>query len=197
MVAMLANPLVLAVLILIVLAVLLFVAAWSAFGRRRRQASAAAQAAPTVPTALTAPAAPAAPAAPVAPAVPTARAAPPPTVAPTVAPAGAPVVAPTVAPARGVAYLTLGNAARFYPLHDPVSVIGREPGCQVEVPAEFGGVSRRHAQIEHSGGDYILSDLDSANGVWMNEALVRRNLLRDGAVFSLGRQVACTFHRNA
>lgn len=177
------SPLALAALIFAVLALLLLYAAYRAFRPRPHKAQPPAAMPPAAPAAVLTPAAPAATAPPPAHAPPAARHAPAPGVY-------------NAPPARGVAYLTLDVTAHVYPLHALPCVIGCEPGCEVEVPDRFDKVSRRHAKIERSGNDYILADLGSTNGVWVNEARVGRNLLRDGTVFSLGKQVGCTFHLN-
>lgn len=182
------SPLALAALIFAVLALLLLYAAYRAFRPRPHKAQPPAAMPPAAPAAVLTPAAPAATAPPPAHAPPAARHAP-----ARHAPAPGVYNAP---PARGVAYLTLDVTAHVYPLHALPCVIGCEPGCEVEVPDRFDKVSRRHAKIERSGNDYILADLGSTNGVWVNEARVGRNLLRDGTVFSLGKQVGCTFHLN-
>jgi hypothetical protein len=44
----------------------------------------------------------------------------------------------------------------------PKIVLGRDPLCDLALRA--GGVSRQHAEIEHTGGGFTLRDLDSRNG---------------------------------
>jgi ABC-type multidrug transport system ATPase subunit/pSer/pThr/pTyr-binding forkhead associated (FHA) protein/ABC-type multidrug transport system permease subunit len=46
-------------------------------------------------------------------------------------------------------------------------VIGRSPECDVELPGQ-NSVSRRHASIEKKGNDFILTDLGSLNGTYLN-----------------------------
>lgn len=53
-----------------------------------------------------------------------------------------------------------------FALRGPVSTIGREPGCDVVVQRRE--VSRLHARIERHGLRYILVDVDSANGTYVN-----------------------------
>ncbi len=47
-------------------------------------------------------------------------------------------------------------------------------------------VSRRHAQITREAGAFLLRDLDSANGVWVNGVRVTEQPLQEGDVISLG-----------
>lgn len=66
----------------------------------------------------------------------------------------------------------------FY-LDAPVNVIGR--GEQVEIRLEEEGISRRHAQVVHEGGAWILTDLGSTNGTVCNGVPVEGPVgLREG-----------------
>ncbi len=47
-----------------------------------------------------------------------------------------------------------------------ICTIGRHNTCQVVIPHK--GVSRLHAKIERSGAGFMLSDLESANGTYVN-----------------------------
>ena len=65
------------------------------------------------------------------------------------------------------------------------TVFGRsgDNGVCVDDP----NVSRRHCKLERaSGGEWILTDLDSTNGTWLDAARVRRYALRDGETFYIG-----------
>ncbi len=44
--------------------------------------------------------------------------------------------------------------------------IGRDPGC--ELMLDNLGVSRRHAQLREIGGRFVVEDLNSTNGVFVN-----------------------------
>lgn len=44
--------------------------------------------------------------------------------------------------------------------------MGRHPDC--EIPIDLNSVSRFHAHITKSGGDYVIEDLDSRNGTFVN-----------------------------
>ena len=59
------------------------------------------------------------------------------------------------------------------------AVIGRSPDCDVLVP--FLSLSRRHAEITRRGGRFVLRDLDSRGGTWLNMRQIRGlSPLRDG-----------------
>lgn len=66
------------------------------------------------------------------------------------------------------------------------SVIGRHPQSDLVVAAQ--SVSRRHAQIEQSGGAVVLTDLGSSNGTFVNGERVQRRTLRNGDRVSFGEE---------
>lgn len=57
-------------------------------------------------------------------------------------------------------------------------IIGRRSDCHIVIPAK--GVSRQHAVIEVHGTDYLLKDLDSANGTFVNGKRIHSVLLAPG-----------------
>lgn len=65
-----------------------------------------------------------------------------------------------------------------------VSVVGREPGCEVFV--NDGSVSRRHARIERRGAAYFVVDEGSANGTYLDSQRVADALLRPGQEVRFG-----------
>lgn len=67
----------------------------------------------------------------------------------------------------------------------PKLVLGRDPLCDLTLRA--GGVSRQHAEIERSGGAFLLRDLDSRNGTSLRGLpLAGRVPLVDRGRFALG-----------
>ncbi|HLI28155.1 MAG TPA: DUF3662 and FHA domain-containing protein [Chloroflexota bacterium] len=71
------------------------------------------------------------------------------------------------------------------PLDRPSVRLGRAPDNDVVVPDA--GVSRYHARIDRVGKRFILRDLASSNGTWVNGAPVTEHVLRHGEVFALGK----------
>lgn len=67
-------------------------------------------------------------------------------------------------------------------------VIGRDATCGA--PIEGLQVSRRHAEIRFTSGDYLLSDLSSKNGVFHNGKRVSTAVVRSGDVVRIGDRVA-------
>ena len=66
---------------------------------------------------------------------------------------------------------------------EPV-VIGRDPGCRVRVPDPL--VSRRHAELSYAGGRWVLRDLGSSNGTFVDGQQVQTVPIGAGARVRLG-----------
>jgi len=66
-------------------------------------------------------------------------------------------------------------------------VVGRDGSCPISIPLE--SLSKEHVKIEYKLGTFILSDLQSTNGVLVNGRVVRRSSLRSGDVIQLGEAV--------
>jgi len=57
--------------------------------------------------------------------------------------------------------------------------IGRSPDCDITI--DNAAVSRKHAMIEYNGSEYVLSDLQSSNGVFLNgEKIEAQETLKAG-----------------
>lgn len=70
------------------------------------------------------------------------------------------------------------------PLDEGESVIGRGQDCEIHLndPA----VSRYHAKVVRIYTGYFVEDLHSTNGVMLNARRVRKHMLRDGDVVTIG-----------
>ncbi len=90
-----------------------------------------------------------------------------------------------------MAILTIirGNeAGRQFTLQQVDCFIGRDPAAPVCLPSR--SVSRRHAQVICQQGRYLIEDLGSVNGTFMNgEKLRERRSLRDGDELGIGEFV--------
>ncbi len=62
--------------------------------------------------------------------------------------------------------------------------IGRSPSCQIRLPNER-AVSRHHAQIEPSPDGFVIADLGSGNGTFVNGERIERKLLAHGDEVSI------------
>jgi uncharacterized RDD family membrane protein YckC len=65
-----------------------------------------------------------------------------------------------------------------------ILTIGRDPSNDLVLPDAM--VSRRHAVIEHRGGQFFLRDCSSANGSVVNGDRVSERGLRDGDLVAIG-----------
>lgn len=78
-----------------------------------------------------------------------------------------PLPASVNAEERGVLMpLTGANAGQIFRLETDTTTIGR--GRDANMRVEDVGISRIHAQIARSGSDYVLQDLGSRNGTFLN-----------------------------
>ena len=84
------------------------------------------------------------------------------------------------------------QVVKEYPLLKESITIGRKEGNTVVI--DNLAVSSFHARIDMAGSDYILTDLQSTNGTFVNERPVRRQLLRDGDELRMG-ETRLRFHR--
>jgi pSer/pThr/pTyr-binding forkhead associated (FHA) protein len=76
-----------------------------------------------------------------------------------------------------------GSPAR-YVLSEPSYVIGRGERATLELQSEE--VSRQHATLTRTDGEYTIEDLGSRNGIILNGLKVHAALLRDGDELQLG-----------
>lgn len=55
-------------------------------------------------------------------------------------------------------------------------------------------VSRKHAVLEKAGNDYIISDLSSLNGTYVNGEIVDSSKLKNGDKIQIGKYIFLFFH---
>ncbi len=73
------------------------------------------------------------------------------------------------------------------PLHAGELECGRS--VQTGIPLDDDAVSRRHARFAWTGSSFIVNDLGSTNGTFVNDASVRERTLRDGDQVKIGRTI--------
>lgn len=67
-------------------------------------------------------------------------------------------------------------------------IIGRSPHVEVQIDQE--SVSRNHCQIRFTGSEFLVRDLSSTNGTYVNDDLVRdEGRLRHGDQLKVGRTI--------
>jgi len=80
----------------------------------------------------------------------------------------------------------VSSSQRFFINKESVR-LGREPGLDVVIDANAANVSRRHAEIKQQNETYILVDLGSFNGTFLNgRRITGGEILHDNDVIELG-----------
>ncbi len=79
---------------------------------------------------------------------------------------------PTLALVRG------GELITSYHLDKPVVVVGRGDACDITLGGPL--VSSKHCQFVAEGSAYTVQDLGSANGTYVNDTRVEKQVLREG-----------------
>ncbi|NMM98882.1 FHA domain-containing protein [Bifidobacterium olomucense] len=72
----------------------------------------------------------------------------------------------------------------FNPETDATGLIGRDPACLIQINDVL--VSRRHCSLEATGNGILLTDLNSANGTYVNGRRVAKIWLEEGDVVTVG-----------
>lgn len=91
-------------------------------------------------------------------------------------------------------YITEGEqAGQRWQINRDTFVIGRGGECDLILPERQ--VSREHVRIFREGDSFILEDLDSKNGTWLNAEQLRaeRAPLKDGDEITIAMAVRITF----
>lgn len=87
-------------------------------------------------------------------------------------------------PARLEVVVGTGMAGSSYPITSRGLSIGRSEDRDVVIPDP--AASRHHCQITLQGGEYVLRDMGSANGIFVNAVRVRECTLADGDLIRIG-----------
>ncbi len=64
-------------------------------------------------------------------------------------------------------------------------IIGRTPDNDIRLDSKF--VSRHHAQVVSSLASCVLEDLNSTNGLFLGSKRIKKRVLKDGDIVSLGK----------
>jgi len=77
---------------------------------------------------------------------------------------------------------------RIYWLTATSMVIGRSSKCEIHIDQE--SISRNHAKIVNTGKSFLVRDLGTTNGTYVNDEVVEaERALRDGDLIKLGRTI--------
>jgi len=108
---------------------------------------------------------------------------------------GAPAYRPNRGPQPKLAYITVMAGARageMFKVLNEETVLGRGPQSTIHLDSD--GVSRKHARIVKQGEtEYVLEDLGSTNGTWVDEQRVSFRVLKDGDRIQVGTEVVIRF----
>ena len=92
-------------------------------------------------------------------------------------------------PLQPVRYSLISDSGKVYPVTARVTILGRDPSCQICLPEGTKGVSRRHCQLTVQAGKLILTDIGSTYGTFIHETKIPVNTpveLHSGSYFCLG-----------
>jgi hypothetical protein len=67
-----------------------------------------------------------------------------------------------------------------------ITTLGRSPKTDIQVP--YSEVSRKHAEVVWEAEGFVVLDLDSENGVFLNGEKVKKKALKDGDAIQIGPQ---------
>ncbi|XZE22594.1 ATP-binding protein [Pirellulaceae bacterium SH449] len=82
-----------------------------------------------------------------------------------------------------------------FQLGDVKRKIGRESQCDIHFSDTE--TSRNHAEVEFQEGRYLLRDLGSSNGTFVNQERITEYVLQHGDRIQIGRQTLLFIHRSA
>jgi putative nucleotidyltransferase with HDIG domain len=84
--------------------------------------------------------------------------------------------------------IAVRGTALVYALADGALVtVGRVAQCEIHIDDQ--AVSRRHCTLAIRGGDVILTDLESANGTFVNEREVKSAIVKPGDLIRVGSTI--------
>jgi pSer/pThr/pTyr-binding forkhead associated (FHA) protein len=83
-----------------------------------------------------------------------------------------------------------GSPREFF-LHIDTLTVGRSP--DIDIVIDSGQVSRSHMMLTKKGSEYQCTDLNSRNGVFLNDLKIKSAILKDGDTIQLG-DVVLIFH---
>jgi diguanylate cyclase (GGDEF)-like protein len=79
------------------------------------------------------------------------------------------------------------DMGKRFPLTRNEVVLGRGADCDVQVDRD--SVSRRHARVFRTGEQWMVEDLGSTNGSYVNDVPVQRSVLRDNDFLKIGAAI--------
>ena len=77
------------------------------------------------------------------------------------------------------------NAGSRFALSAGRTTIGRHPDSDIFLDDVT--VSRRHAEVHHDGGAFVVNDVGSLNGTYLNRERIEQASLRNGDELQIGK----------
>jgi MoxR-like ATPase len=77
-----------------------------------------------------------------------------------------------------------GKVGQIYPLRKDIVTLGRDDKCAVRLDVD--GISRNHAQVIREGSGWLITDLMSTNGTFVNGEKADQRTLVDGDSIGIG-----------
>jgi len=78
-----------------------------------------------------------------------------------------------------------GQKIGEFPLDKPAVIVGRDPACDLQI--DNLGISRTHCQFIKRGGTFLIQDMNSANGTYVNGQQIGEHYLKDGDEVLIGK----------
>ena len=95
-------------------------------------------------------------------------------------------VAVGVVPEAGVLVVRRGpNAGSRFVLEKPVTTVGRHPDSDIFLDDVT--VSRRHAEVSSSAERFLVRDVGSLNGTYLNRERIEESEMHNGDVLQIGK----------
>jgi diguanylate cyclase (GGDEF)-like protein len=79
------------------------------------------------------------------------------------------------------------DLGKKYQLTKGSTMVGRS--SRVDIQIDEDAISRNHAVIEHDDDEFIVRDLESTNGTYVNDRAIREHALRDGDQIKFGSTI--------
>ncbi len=83
------------------------------------------------------------------------------------------------------------GAPREFTLELDSIVVGRSQQAHISIESTL--ISRRHMGLQRSGPEIVCTDLDSANGIYLNGVKAHSAVLREGDMLQIG-DVVLVYH---
>ena len=78
-----------------------------------------------------------------------------------------------------------GQEQKTFPLDKPEMVVGREPTC--DIPIDNLGISRQHCAFKARGDAFVVADMNSSNGTFVNSKKITEHYLNNDDEVVIGK----------